>query len=57
MTVGGLAHLTAHAERLQRIQPQPAAIPGVPESVHELSVEVPLDGGQTHQDDVFLFGW
>lgn len=49
-------HLAADAEGLQRVQAEPAAVSCLFEAVHELRVQRPLEGGQTHQDHMFLFG-
>lgn len=49
-------HLAADAESLQRVQAEPAAVSRLLKAAHELGVERPLEGGQTHQDHVFLFG-
>lgn len=48
------AHLAADAEGLEGVEAEPAAVAGLPEAVHELGVESPLQGAQPHQDDVLL---
>ena len=49
-------HLAADGERLQGVEAEPAAVACLSEAVHELCVERPLQGRQTHQDHMFLFG-
>lgn len=48
-------HLAADAESLQWVEAEPAGVPCLSEAVHELCVERPLQGRQTHQDHVLLF--
>lgn len=48
-------HLAADTESLQRVEAKPACVSCLPEAVHELCVERPLQGGQTHQEHMFLF--
>lgn len=49
------SHLAADAESLQWVEAEPAGVPCLSEAVHELCVERPLQGGQTHQDHMLLF--
>ncbi len=48
-------HLAADTESLQRVEAEPARVSCLSEAVHELCVERPLQGRQTHQDHMFLF--
>ena len=48
-------HLAADAEGLQWVEAEPARVSCLSEAVHELCVECPLQGGQTHQDHMLLF--
>lgn len=47
-------HLAADTERLQWVEAEPASVSCLSEAVHELGVERPLQGRQTHQDYVLL---
>lgn len=48
-------YLTAHAKGFEWIETKPATVPSLAETIHELFIECPLEGGETHQDHVFLF--
>lgn len=50
-------HLAADTESLEGVEAEPAAVARVPEALHELCVERPLQGTQAHQDDMLLFVW
>lgn len=49
-------HLAADTESLQRVEAEPADVSCLPEAVHELGVERPLQRRQTHKDHMFLLG-
>lgn len=49
-------HLTADRERLQRVEAEPPSVPCLFETVHKFCVERPLQGRESHQDDMLLFG-
>lgn len=49
-------HLAADAESLQWVEAEPASVSCLFEAVHKLCVERPLEGRQTHQDHMLLFG-
>lgn len=48
-------YLAAHAEGFERIETEPAAVPRLTETIHELFIQRPLERGETHQDHVLLF--
>lgn len=48
-------HLAADAESLQRVEAEPAGVSCLSEAIHELCVERPLQGRQTHQDHMLFF--
>lgn len=49
-------HLAADTKSLQWVEAEPAGVTCLSEAVHELGVERPLQGRQTHKDHVFLLG-
>lgn len=49
-------HLAADTKSLQWVEAEPAGVSCLPEAVHELCVERPLQSRQTHKDHMFLLG-
>lgn len=47
-------HLAADAKRFERVEAEPARVSCLSEAVHELCVEGPLQGRQTHQNHMLL---
>lgn len=50
------SHLTADRESLQWVEAEPSSVSCLFEAVHKFGVERPLQGGESHQDHMLLFG-
>ncbi len=51
----GQKYLAANTESFKRVESEPPGVSRLPEAVHELCIEVPLQARQSYQDHVLLF--